>query len=57
MGGRLAWSRERERERERRIQGLQVLLDVGVPKHSELEPNHFLAKGDGNASEPCGLNI
>jgi hypothetical protein len=28
---------------------------IGVPKHSELEPDYLLAKGNGNTSTKCGL--
>jgi hypothetical protein len=28
---------------------------AGVPKHSDLEPNHSLAKGDGNGEASCHL--
>jgi hypothetical protein len=31
--------------------------EVGVPKHSELEPNYYLAKGNGKPPYYCGLKV
>jgi hypothetical protein len=30
---------------------MKILREIGVPNHSELEPDYILAKGNGNASE------
>jgi len=43
-------------------QTLRIIASVlvgyisGVPKHSDLEPDHLLAKNDGNHVSECALN-
>ena len=31
-------------------------MNIGVPKHSELEPDCFLAEGNGDAAQCCRLS-
>jgi len=32
-----------------------MIDSIGVPKHSDFEPDYFLAKGDGNLPENGGI--
>jgi hypothetical protein len=34
----------------------KMLIELGVPKHSELEPDCFVVKGNGKPPRNCGLN-